>query len=258
MSKKWSNKMRIIYLLGLLIVLIILIIPAIFKYLNKPLTCNDGIQNQGETAIDLGGPCHYLNPDDLKPLIKHWARAFEVSPGLYSAVAYVENPNPKAGIRKVTYTFKLYDEEGIYITEKSGETFISPGKITPIFQNDFEVGLRKPVYTKFSMDNNLIWERMESTLSAEVFVIDKSFKEISGQPRLFAEIENKGVYTIRGLVVVATLFDKAGNAIAASKTIINRLPPDSIKEVVFTWPKPIGDFVAKIDIMPLLPAIDSL
>jgi hypothetical protein len=243
---------------GIVAVLVALILPSVFRYLNKPLTCNDGIQNQGETAVDLGGPCHYLNPDDLRPIIEHWARAFKVASGLYSAVAYIENPNPGAGVRRVSYTFKLYDEKGVYITEKSGETFIPPAKVVPIFINELKVGLRKPVHTKFSFDNNMIWEKMESTLSADVSVINESLKDEAGQPRLYAEIENRGVYPIRELVVVATLFNKAGNAIGASRTIIDRLPADSTKRVVFTWPEPLSDPVAKIDIVPLLPPIDSL
>ncbi|MCD5384562.1 MAG: hypothetical protein LRZ97_01440 [Candidatus Pacebacteria bacterium] len=258
MSKRWSNKMRTIYITGLLLIFVAMVIPSVLRYINKPLTCNDGVQNQGETAIDLGGPCHFLNPADLKPLVHHWARSFEVSPGIYSSVSYIENPNSSAGVRRVSYIFKLYDEDGIFITEKKGSTFISPGKVVPIFEGNFQVGVRKPLYTKFSFTEPMIWEKMQSTLSAEVFVVSESFKNEGGQPNLSAEIQNRGVYTLRQLVVVATLFDTVGNALGSSRTIIDRIPADSTKKVVFTWPKSFDDFVAKIDIVPLLPSVDSL
>ncbi len=255
-------------------ILLSLLIPPIVRYLNKPMTCSDGVQNQGETAIDLGGPCHYLNPADLRPLTTQWANSFkvtgrkvepldsdssqELTSYIYSAVAYVENPNIGAGVREARYTFKLYDEKGIYITEKSGETFIPPSQIIPIFEGDIEVGLRKPFYTKFSFDGPLVWEKMRSTLITEVSVDNESLKDISTQPRLSAEIHNNGVYPLRRLVVVATLFNNAGNAIGASRTIIDKLAADSTKKVVFTWPDPFKDPVTKIDIVPLLPPVDSL
>ncbi len=250
--------MRTIYISIFLLIVAALSVPSIYEAMNKPLTCFDGLQNQGETAIDLGGPCHYLNAADLKPLSNHWSRSFMVIPGLYSSVAYVENPNPAAGIRKVSYVFKLYDERGILIADRAGETFIPPGKVIPIFEGNIQVGGRLPQYTTFKFIDDLVWEKMQSTLAAEVFVEDKSFKEIGGLPNLSAELQNRGVYTLRDITVVATVFDKVGNAIGSSSTLVDRLPADSARKVVFTWPESFKDFVAKIDIVPLLPAIDSL
>ena len=124
MSERWANKMRTMYITGFILLVALLSAPSVYKALTPPLTCNDGIMNRGETAPDLGGPCHFLNPADLKPLVNQWARSFAIVPGLYSSVAYIENPNPNGGIRQARYIFKLYDERNILVAERLGETFI--------------------------------------------------------------------------------------------------------------------------------------
>ncbi len=258
MSKRWANKMRFIYISIFILIILALSASSIYKFLNPPLTCFDGIQNQGETAVDLGGPCRYLNPADLKPLLNKWARSFMVVPGLYSSVAYVENPNTRGGIRNIKYTFKLYDEDNIIITERSGETFIPPSKVVPIFEGNLQTGKRVPKRTIFEFTQRPVWEKMKSDLIAEVSVAEKEFKIANGLPRLSAKIQNRGVYSLHNLVVVATLFDRAGNAVGASRTVIDLLPPDSDRKIVFTWPKSLGTFVSRVDIVPLLPPVDSL
>jgi len=250
--------MRTMYIAGFLLLVALFSAPSVYKTLTPPVTCFDGIQNQGETAPDLGGPCHYLNPADLKPLVNQWARSFAIVPGLYSSVAYIENPNPSGGIRTARYIFKLYDERNILVAERLGETFIPPGKVVPIFEGNMQVGGRVPKRTTFQFIDTLTWEVMESQRAAEVFVANKTFKEVNGSPRLSAEVQNKGVYRLRNLVVVATIFDEAGNAIGASRTIVDAMPADSVKKVVFTWPDIFKTFIARTDIVPLLPPIDSL
>jgi hypothetical protein len=246
------------YIGGFLLILVVLATPSIYKMLTPELTCIDGIQNQGETAIDLGGPCHYLNPADLRPLSQQWARSFVVIPGLYSSVAYVENPNLNGGIRTAHYVFKLYDARNILVAERVGQTFIPPGKVVPIFEGNMQVGGRVPQRTTFQFIDTLIWEKMDTEVAAEVLVGEKDFREEDGLPRLSAMVQNKGVYTLSNLVVVATLFDEAGNAVGASRTIVERLAPDSEKEIIFTWPKAFNTFIARTDIVPLLPPIDTL
>ena len=181
-----------------------------------------------------------------------------VIPGLYSSVAYIENPNPNGGIRKARYILKLYDERNILVAERLGETFIPPGKVVPIFEGNMQVGGRVPKRTTFQFIDILTWEKMESQRAAEVFVADKVFKEVNGSPRLSAKVQNRGVYTLHNLVVVATIFDEAGNAIGASRTIVDVISADSVKKVVFTWPDIFKTFIARTDIVPLLPPIDSL
>ncbi len=258
MSKRWANKMRRIYITGFILLVVIVATPGVYKYFTKPATCFDGVQNQGETAIDRSGPCRLLDAKTLKPLNELWARSFAVIPGLYSAITYVENPNLNGGIRNIKYIFKLYDENNIIVAEKTGETFIPPGKVVPIFEGNLQAGNRVPKRTTFQFIERPIWEVMQGDRAAEIIVAEKQLKEVGGAPRASAEIQNRGVYALSRLVVVAVLFDEAGNAIGASRSVIESLPAGSSHNVVFTWPKAFESFVARVDIVPLLPPIDSL
>lgn len=255
MSKAWANRMRATYIGAFLFLIFAAVTPSVYRALTVSPTCSDGIQNQGETAVDLSGPCHYLNPADLRPLSLQWARSFMVVPGLYSAIAYIENPNVVAGIRRVRYIFRLYDERNILISERLGEAFVPAGRVVPVFEGSLQVGGRVPVRTTFEFVDTPVWERMQDERAAEIVVLDKTFKSVNELPRVTATIANRGIYSLDNLVVVTALFDEVGNVIGASRTVVPKLGADTQKEVVFTWPKEFEDFVARVDVIPLIPPI---
>jgi hypothetical protein len=258
MSKRWATKMRTLYITGFLLIILAIVTPGIYKALTPPLTCNDGIMNQTETAPDLGGPCKYRNPADLKPLLVKWTRSFRVVRGLYNSVAYVENPNPRSGVRKLQYRFTLYDEDNVPLAERIGSMFVPPGKVVPIFEGNMYTGEMDIHHTVFEFGERIIWERMDPELATEIVVFDKSFIQVGDSYRLTATVENRSVYTLHNLVVVAVLVDDAGNAVGASRTIVEIISPDTKKHIVFTWPKSLDGLVVYTDVVPLLPPIDAL
>src|SRR3989344_828026 len=138
----WASRRRTVYLLGIfLFFAVVLGIPtAIWLY--EPPTCFDGTQNQGETALDKGGPCVLLDERTLSPSAILWSRAFSVRTGSYNALAYIENPNRDAGVRLVAYRFGLYDEKNVLVAERDGRTFVMPGGITPVFEGAIDTGNR--------------------------------------------------------------------------------------------------------------------
>src|ERR1700744_73511 len=130
----WATRRRIAYLTGVFIFFAIVIGgPLAYHFLTIPATCHDGIQNQGETAIDEGGPCLLLNPAQLQPEGVLWARTFIVRSGVADAVAYVDNPNQGAGVMQASYELELYDAQNSLVSDLTGETFIMPGGVTPVF-----------------------------------------------------------------------------------------------------------------------------
>src|SRR3989344_4321547 len=46
-------------------------------------SCSDGLQNQGELAIDCGGPCAAVCAQEPRPLVVEWARVFPIAGGPY-------------------------------------------------------------------------------------------------------------------------------------------------------------------------------
>ena len=131
----WATKRKVTYLSIALSVLVILAAVPISLSLYRPPTCLDGRQNQGEDGVDCGGPCQLLcKSKTLEPIVL-WQRFFKVSPGVYNAVAYVQNPNVNSAAYNVPYVFRLYDARNLIIYERKGITAIAPRVTTPVFES---------------------------------------------------------------------------------------------------------------------------
>lgn len=248
----WASKRRFAYGAGTLIFFALLIsIPLAIWFYEAP-SCTDGKQNQDETAIDKGGSCPLLDERTLGPSAVLWSRAFPVRGGLYSAAAYVENPNQGAGVREVKYRFGLYDERNVLVAERKGTTYIMPGAITPVFEGAISTGNRAVARTYFEFTSRLVWERMEN--AARVLVVsNKTITTPESKPRLSVRVKNTSVEPMLNPAFVAVVFDPAANAFVASATTLARLAPGEEKDLVFTWPDPFTSIVGRIDVLALLP-----
>ena len=250
----WASRRRTVYAGGVTLFFVVVLGVPLAIWLYEPPACFDGKQNQGEMAPDKGGPCVLLDERTLTPHAVLWSRALPVRGGLYSAVAYIENPNTEAGVRSAEYLFTFYDERNILVAERRGETFIMPGGITPVFEGAIETGNRAAVRTHFEFTAPLVWERMADT-SHVLEVSNKVASGVSASPRLEATVENTSVSPLRDPVFVAVIFDPAGNASAASATTLGRLDPGEKGTVVFTWPDPFSRATGRIDVLPLVPPV---
>lgn len=246
----WAMRRRIIYALGVLAFFGVTVGgPIAYKLATVPPTCSDGLQNQGEVSPDRGGPCPLLDAAYLQPSAVLWTRTFPVRDGSYNAAAYIENPNDGAGVREVPYRFKIYDAENVLVAEKTGSTFVMPGRITPVFVSGLDTGNRKATRAFFSLEGEPVWEQLRD--AAQVLDISQiTSSSIATSPRVSAVVHNVSVGVVFSIDVVATVFDTAGNAYASSATHIARLSPDESQQVVFTWPDPFPSAVGRIDVIP--------
>ena len=243
---------RVLYLLGVALFFAVTVGgPVAYSILSVPPTCTDGIQNQGEASVDRGGPCPLLDAAWLQPSSVLWTRAFPVRDGTYNAAAYVENPNDGAGVRAVSYLFKLYDTDNILVAERSGSTFIMPGRTTPIFQSAIDTGNRRVARAFFAFTEDPVWEQMRDA-ARPIAVSEIASTDIVSAPRVSALVRNTDITPIFDISFVATVFDTAGNAYASSATHLSRLGPDETERIVFTWPDPFPSLVGRIDVIPLV------
>ena len=246
----WAGRRKFIYGFGVFAVLFMAVLPLIISLLSKPATCFDGLLNQGETSADLGGPCELRDPLTLKPVTVLWTRSFKLLPGIYSAVAYLENPNIDTGSERVFYTLRLYDKDGVQVTERSGEAFLPPQAIVPVFESNIQTGNRIPVRAALTMQTGAEWKRMKR-FADDMVIRDQQNSEMDNRPRVKGSVANVGLEHLRKVSVVAVVFDEAGNAVGASRTVIDDLPAGSTREAVFTWPAPFTSYVSRVDIIPL-------
>ena len=248
----WSSQKRVLYISGVSIILLLVIgIPVYFKYFNKPPSCFDGKQNQDERGVDCGGVCAMLCPFEARDPIIIYTRLFEASPGNYTAIALVENPNQGVFARELSYIFKIYDKDNVLLYEIPGTTFAPPGRVFPIFVSSILTGNRTASNVTFAVAGGaaISWERGEWP-EPDIKVANVLNKVVGGRARVEADIVNNEVYDLLGLQVAAVVYDAAGNARDASATVAERVPGKGRQHIVFTWNREFAFPVSKIDIMP--------
>lgn len=248
----WATRRRAGYGFSVFMFFLILIgTPIAYWYVNIEPTCTDGKQNQGETSPDHGGPCPLLDAYALSPAPVLWARSFPVRDGSFNSVAYIQNSNNSAGVRKINYRFALYDTDNVLVAEREGSTFIMPGAITPVLESRIPTGNRVAVRTYFIFTSDPVWERMVDR-SRIVVVNDKKISDTTVSPVLTATAANTSVVDMTDVLFIATIFDQAGNAFATSQTKIPKLRAGEKQSITFTWPEPFTVTVGRIDIIPVV------
>ncbi len=259
----WSLKRRFTYIITTLTVLAVLVAWWLFVTYYEPPTCFDGKQNATEAGVDCGGDCLYLCPFQSSDPVVLFSRSFEIANGVYSAVAYIENPNFDIGVQNIKYIFKLYDASNQLIAEREGTTFITAGKISPIFEGGIQTeGGKEPRRTFFELIDENKWTKVVPTSESPFIVKDKNLTSADTRPRLSAVLENRTVEEFKDVEVVTVIFNANRNAIATSRTFVDLLPRKSEVDLVFTWPQPLETELeactVPVDVMLLLDTSGSM
>lgn len=219
------------------------------KTFYHPPSCSDGIQNQGETGIDCGGPCARLCQNQVNAPIVLWQRTLPVSQGEYNAVAYVENPNPQSAAANVPYDFKLYDSKGILVAERAGTFSIPPQEVVPVFAGAIQTGNRSPARTEFVFEASPVWTRV-SAAEPDLQVTAQNLSLSGPAPLLTATVSNNSEVQVTNVPVVAIVYDAQDNARAASRTIVDFIDRHASAQASFSWPQPFGFTPARVEIIP--------
>jgi len=246
----WGTKRRntIVTLFILMVALFILIFGFFFYY--KEPTCFDGELNGSEVGVDCGGECSLLCENESIDLFVEWKRYFKVAPGIYNAIAYVENQNPDAGVSNVEYTFKLYDKNNIVLRERVGYVDIKPKQITPIIENNLDTGKLDVARVSFEFTDKIDWEK-QTPLGNLVTIRNQEITEVNGLPRVSAQIFNNTIDKLENITFVVIVYDSLNNAIATSNTKVFRLEKDSSQNIVFTWPNKFESLSTRFEIIPV-------
>ncbi len=256
----WSVRRRAMYVSALSFVVFLMVgIPTVL-YLYEPPSCVDGKRNQGEEGIDCGGPCVLLCPSDSLPFIVQWTQKFKVTDSLWSVAARIENPNQNSGAANVPYVFQLFDKGGVLLAQRHGFVSVRPRESLIIFEGGFYIE-RDPTHVSFSFTADPVFLKMDTTVP-DVIVSNRVLSGEEFRPRLEALVRNNALVTLQDVPVTAVVFDKRGNAIGASRTIIETLEANESAPVMFTWPQPfpveIGYCESPADVVILLDRSSSM
>jgi hypothetical protein len=205
-------------------------------------SCGDGKLNQDETGVDCGGSCAYLCRADVSlPNVSNppaFARAVSVG-SRTDVIAYIENRNQNAEANDARYKVDVYDDAGTLLGTRSGIIDLPARSLVPVFIPGIVSGVAAAPRAFVTFDEDTRWRTSR------------------GEDALLA-IENVQMQTAEAAynrTLVATVFDSAGIAIAASQTVVREVGPFGSASAVFTWFEPFPGEAARVDVrsVPQLP-----
>ncbi len=257
---KWAQRRKRNILIGIGVILLLIFLIVFFTASRKKASCFDGIKNGTETGIDCGGSCTKVCEAEARNLVVWWERPFKVSKGVYNVVAYFENQNLDAGIKKLPYEFRLYDHNNILVAKpRRGLTWVEPNRRSAIFESGIKTGEKEAYTAFFKILAPYQWVKTDPSFSYNLFHIGSpELSEQDTSPKVSAQIKNESSYYFRDLPVVVILYNKRGNAIAASRTYIDDLAPGAEAEVHYSWPQAFDEPVSRIEIIPRVNPFSSL
>ncbi|MDO8492698.1 MAG: FxLYD domain-containing protein [bacterium] len=244
----WASRRQTIILGVLAIIAIAILVPLLKPVVAPPATCFDNKKNQGELGVDCGLPCQKVCPFEADKVAVLWVRSFEVAPGVYSAVAYLSNPNAYFEAKNVPYTMKVYDNQNILLAEHSGKINIPAKSTLPVFVGGINVGKLKVQQASFELKGELDWQRTDK--GTPKINVSSPIVTTEGTPKVTVTIKNNTDGLLKNMRVVAIVFDGEGNAIAASNTVIDKLAKNESTDVSFTWLLPFSSSVSRVEVYP--------
>ena len=250
----WAGKRQFIYLSLVLLVVFGVAFAIIYPKISVPPTCTDNKKNGTEIAVDCGGVCARMCASEARDLTIVWARSFEVVPGVYHSVAYIENQNVGAGVKRVPYQFKLYEEKNVVITSREGVATILPNGRTVVFEEALQTGgNRIPKITRFEFTQKPeFWKTSSLYTQARIVESDKGLGSLDSVPKAYATLKNESFIEVGVFPVYAIVYDQFDNAIGASRTIVDGLQKQSEAKVYFSWPAPFEKTAQTLEIVPVI------
>lgn len=234
----WATRRQLEYLAFAFCAVLIFIVLPFFVFIYKAPTCFDGKQNGGEAGVDCGGACKLICPSEVaEPVSSSDPRLFKMENGQYSVVQELDNVNASAEVNVAPYAFKLYDAQGVLITERDGTTFIPRGQNFAIFESGIDVGDRTPTRATFAFTGALTWIR-DTSVAPDVEITHSAILNASTTPRITATVANNSLQRVQNIDLVALVSDGSGNTIGASHTYIDSLEAGQSAPITFTWTTP--------------------
>ncbi|MGE5541271.1 MAG: FxLYD domain-containing protein [Bacillota bacterium] len=248
----WASRRRFI-IISIMVVGALGILGA-FAYVtfHRAPTCFDNKQNQDEEGIDCGGTCAYqCTASEAAPSVR-FARPVSPASGRTDLIAYIDNSNGDVAASNLNFTIELYSPTNTVIAKKEGRVDLPPASTVPVYVPNIYTGSQEVARAFITFDTpSHLWYRYRETRPipeiADVRI------DTSETPRVTAVAVNNSAAKITNVPFVITIFDAAGNAIAASRTIAPSIPAHGSAPLVFTWSTPFTGAVSRVDIKPVIP-----
>src|SRR3989344_4093788 len=212
---QWSAKRRFVYGGGFILVVAVIFAGIAYGVFYRTPTCSDGKQNGTETGVDCGGGCTLLCTNDALAPIVLWSKIFNVSGNVYTAVAYVENPNINSKNSAAGYQFKIYDTQNKLIVTKVGQTSIPKNKKFALFEVGIVLKDSKPKSADFAFTSFSAWEK-DNTKEPDISITNSTLLSSTTLPRLEGTVSNNSSISVPSLELAVFVLYSKEKALSAS------------------------------------------
>lgn len=235
----WASRRKNLIMGAIIFALSLFAFVIFWKFWYMAPSCVDGIQNGDEAGIDCGGSCaRVCSGDAIRPIIRWDPRLFEIIPGVWSALVYVDNPNSNLEANYLPYSFTIYGENNQVIAERKGATILPKNRTVGVFEGNITLPENtRPRRTVFEIGTNISWKKNDLP-NPDIKITHTPILRLDTAPRVEATIRNNDIFDIKNIEFVIAIFDGSGNAIAASRTLLEELKRNDSANIFFTWPKP--------------------
>lgn len=233
----WAYRRKVLYLSSFFTILGLVVFFLFWNFWYEEPNCFDGYKNGDETGIDCGGKCTLVcNADTLPPIIKWDPRIFEIVPGVWNMLVYIENPNIDTTAVYAPYNITIYDNTNKILYQKNGATSLPKNRTVGVFDGPINLGA-KPAKVLFQFEKNIVWRKSEDNLK-NLKIEHSPILSLDITPKIEATLENRSLNEIKFIELVVAVFDGKDNVIATSRTFVDRLKKNEKKQLFFTWPNP--------------------
>ena len=186
----------------------------------------------------------------IYPIEIIWSQTFFAGPNLYSAAAKIKNPNTNFGASNFSYTFYLYDTDGVQLATPTGESFIWPGESKYIIFGGIDLK-KAPVKTLFQLGEPT-WREVKdfkgvalalSNVNYGIGQIDsgKSFE-------INFRANNDTPYDLVKVVISSIVFDENNSPIAAASMLLENLKSKEDRPAGISWFSPFSGMPNSVDL----------
>ncbi|MCX6813717.1 MAG: hypothetical protein NT078_00600 [Candidatus Azambacteria bacterium] len=186
----------------------------------------------------------------IYPIEVIWSQAFVAGPDLYSVAAKIRNPNTNFGASNFSYTFYLYNANGVLLTTPAGESFIWPGESKYIILGGINL-TKAPVKTLFQLGESA-WHEVQDFKGVDLTLGNINYGKGKAGSGMFFSVDftasNNTPYDLDKVYVSAVVLDKDELPIAAASTLLENLKSKERRPSNIPWFSPFSGTPSRVDL----------
>ena len=250
----WASERQLIVFAVIGAILAVFAAAFYFSVFYRAPVCTDGVRNGKETGPDCGGTCPYLCTVEEEEATVLFTKAIGNGEGGTDVVALIENKNQGAGAREAPYSLTVYGFDQQLIQRVSGTVDLPPGATVPVFVSGIASGRAAPGTAFLTLDTSAIhWYALASDPRIVPQVSSVVITNATDAPRITATLTNSDVRAMTNVKAVVVVQNGSGNVIAASQTVLAKIPAQGSAIATFTWNVGFTDTPVKVQVLPVIP-----